>query len=231
MIWYRHWLELRARLPMLAVAAIALGAWPLTLFDQENAVFIRTLGSRVPAADAQALALAISRTFFVVWGGAIALCGNGLQTWYMDRLAPSDVELPFTLTLPISRARLVGTRLVAGWLVAVVVASLAMSSQAVAHGWQGRSLAVAPMAAAVGWLAVGMAAWVVVLGGALMTRGPWILASLVAAIMVCLPLTLTLMMGGMTGDIRASALSLAALVGLAAGAFAFTMRRARRLKC
>lgn len=229
MIWYRHWLELRMRLPFFVLTAIALGVWPRTLFDQENAVFTRLLG--VLSSDVESLALALSRTFFVVWGTAVALSGNGLRTWYMDRIAPSDMELPFTLTLPVSRARLVGTRLVAGWLLAVLVAVLVMSSQYAAHTVQARTVSIAPMAAAVGWLAVAMAAWIVIIGAVLMTRGFWMFASLIAAILVCLPLSLELVIGGLAGHLTAAVSALAALVGLAVGAWLFTMRRARRLEC
>jgi hypothetical protein len=231
MIWYRHWLELRARLLFLAAAAIVLGAWPLTLFDQENAAFIKLLGSGPPAADAEALALSISRTIFVVWGGAIVVCGNGLRTWHMDRIAPSDMDLPFTLTLPVPRARLVRTRLTAGWLMAVLVAVLVMGSQGAVHAIQGHSVPLAPMVAAVGLLAVGMMAWVIVLGWALMARGVWVLASGVTAILTCFPLSLALVIGGLTGDAKASAFSLASLAGLGAAAYVFTIRRAGRLEC
>ena len=231
MIWYRHWLEMRERLLVLGLAAIVLGALPMTLFDQENAVFARLLEAQGVSVDAEALALAIARVFFVVWGGAIALCGNGLRTWYMDRIAPSDVQLPFTLTLPISRGRLMGTRLLAGWLLAVIVAALVVSSRLVAHAALGGDLPVAPVAGAAVLLAVGIAAWVVVLGGILMTRGLLLFGALFAGILVCLPLSLTLMMGGITAHVPSVALSLLALASVASGAFAFTMHRARRLEC
>jgi hypothetical protein len=231
MIWDRHWLELRARLPFLAAAAIALGAWPMTLFDGENAVFVEFLASRPHSPDAEALALAISRIFFILWGGAIALGGNGLRTWYMDRVAPSDMELPFTLTLPISRMRIVATRLAAGWLAAMLVAVLVLGSQYTVQAIQGRSVPAGAGVNAVAWLAIGMAAWIVVYGGVLMTRGIWMFLFLMGGILVCLPLSLTLMLGGLGGNVTAIASSLAALAGLASGAFAFTVHRARRLEC
>jgi hypothetical protein len=231
MIWYRHWLEMRARLPLLALTAVVLGAWPMTPFDPENAIFTALLAAGAPSPGLQTLALTVSRTFLVVFGGAIVLSGNGLRTWYMDQIAPSDANLPFTLSLPVSRARLVCSRLMAGWLLAVLVSALAMGGRYALETVQGRPMPVGPLVTAFAWLAAGLACWILAQGAALMTRGIWLLPSLIVAILISLPLSLALTLAGLRGDPTGLARSGVALAAVAAGALAFTLHRARRLEC
>jgi len=231
MIWYRHWLELRGRILVVFLAAIVLGAWPVTPLDGENAIFTALLRAGASTRDAESLALFVSRSFVIVFGGAIALCGNGVRTWYMDHIAPSDANLPFTLTLPLARASLVGSRLMAGWVLTIVMFALVMGGLYAANAIQGRMLPVGPLAKAFGWMATGMTGWILVQGAALMTRGLWIPASFVVGIFLSLPLALSLTLAGLAGNVTGIARSAVALAVLGATAFAFTLHRVRRLEC
>jgi hypothetical protein len=57
------------------------------------------------------------------------------------------------------------------------------------------------------------------------------LVSPLAGIIVCLPLSLAVIVGGLNDNGPQLGLSLVALAAIAAGAHAFTMHRARRLEC
>lgn len=231
MIWLRHWLELRGRLPFVVLAAIVLGAWPMTPADGENAIYTALLGAGASTPDATSLALFVSRSFFVVFGGAIVLCGNGVRTWYLDHIGPSNANLPFTLTLPLTRAHLVRSRLLAGWLLTVLMVALVMVGLYAAHSIQGQALPLGPLVKAFGWMAAGMTGWILVQGAALMTRGLWIPVSMVAGILLSIPLALSLTLAGVAGNATGLARSGVALAVLSVVALVFTMHRVRRLEC
>lgn len=227
MIWYRHWLELRWRLPWVLAGGVLLGLWPQDgLWDNMH----RWPGdtASVPA-DSAAWFSFVSRAWLLSFMGAIVLSGNGFRTWYMDSVGPSDVSLAFTLSLPLSRTRLMWTRMIGSWVAVAGALAAATLTQFAWLSLAGQPVPVSALTASAAMLAVAAAAWVVVCAALLMpTRLVWGVLAYVPAVLVCSPLTISAATTWTAGG-RSPWLALAALAVIAAACAAY-MRRAARTR-
>jgi hypothetical protein len=108
-----------------------------------------------------------------IFVAALALAGNGVSTLMLSPHA----SVTYTLTLPVSRTRLIWTRLVAGLGVAVAAGALACAVGAAILIARGHSVPLVPVAQSFA-LAVALVATLLTVLGALVTSTPHWLAML-----------------------------------------------------
>lgn len=133
-IWYRHWLEVRSPLwRLLVIAALVVVLYPILVQDaatylEESGLLrhdIRNLEPLVPGVPQSALVpWAIHADMLALWAVVLPVVwsvnGRNLVS-PLGPSGPSHASAFFTLSLPISRARLVMTRWVAGCVIAAVL--------------------------------------------------------------------------------------------------------------
>ena len=162
MIWYRYWLEVRLRLWMLAVIAVWIGA------SVPNWVYLRPLGqdmlgtSLAQSIGRQSLLVWVAfaeRLSFLAWVAAFCLIGNGLRTVWIKR----DSSACYTLTLPVSRERLVWTHQAGSWIAALCASALMLAGQCAILRVQGRGIPFVPLAVSAAFGAIFLIAWITVL--------------------------------------------------------------------
>ena len=143
MIWYRHWVEMR--LGVLVFAGLCLwfgvsiiGPWRSLEFGQP--LPLTPLGQAIGSAEVLVWAEFAGRILPVSLAACLALSGAGFRTLFMP-VAP----VVYTLTLPISRPRLIWTRLAAGLGVACVGATVFTAGGIVWFTLRGQAVPVAPV--------------------------------------------------------------------------------------
>lgn len=116
MLWLNAWLETRWRLLFM----LLMGALLLTLA-------VEALGSAPAAHPQRVVAMLLRVSIFMSFIGAIMLAGNGIETT-SPRPGPSERDNErstfFTLSLPVTRARLFVVRTIIGVLETVVLLAL-----------------------------------------------------------------------------------------------------------
>jgi hypothetical protein len=109
MIWYRHWLEIRYTLVVTIVLAFGMGGLFASQIG-EGPLSRELVGSRIAASlDRQSLlawAAYVNRVGLSAWMIAVFLGSTGLRSLFHPTGSPA-----FTLTLPVSRRRIIATRL------------------------------------------------------------------------------------------------------------------------
>jgi hypothetical protein len=151
MIWYRHWVEMR--LGVLVFAGLCLwfgisvrGPWLSLEFGQP--LPLTPLGQAVGAEGVLVWAEFAGRILPFSLAAALALSGAGFRTFFMP-VAP----VVYTLTLPISRTRLIWTRLAAGLGVACGGATVLTAGGVAWFTMQGQTV---PIGAVLQSLALGV---------------------------------------------------------------------------
>ena len=122
MIWYRHWVEMRLGVILFAGLCLWLGlsiAGPWRSLEFGQPLPLTPLGRTIGPEQVLVWAEFAGRILPFSLAASLALSGAGFRTFYMP-VAP----VVYTLTLPISRSRLIWTRLAAGLGVAVVGATV-----------------------------------------------------------------------------------------------------------
>ncbi len=135
MIWYRHWLELRATILALIGTAVLGSAYYIQdltggsggtisrVNDVDGSLFrpLASLMGSLDAAQVNLVAFHAEFTWYAMLLLSWVLTGDGLRVferWTNTRLASAA---QFTLSLPISRRRIVITRIVSTYVVATLV--------------------------------------------------------------------------------------------------------------
>jgi hypothetical protein len=141
MIWYRHWVEMR--LGVLVFAGLCmwfgvsiLGPWHSLEYGQ--ALPLTPLGQAIGGEEVLVWAEFAGRMLPFSFAASLALSGAGFRTFFMP-VAP----VVYTLTLPISRTRLIWTRLAAGLGVACVGAAVLTAGGVVWFTMRGQTVPVA----------------------------------------------------------------------------------------
>ncbi|MPZ20400.1 MAG: hypothetical protein GEV06_21165 [Luteitalea sp.] len=121
MIWYCHWVEMRLGALVFVGLCVwlgvsILGPWHSLEFGQP--LPLTPLGQAIGADQVLVWAEFAGRILPFSLAASLALSGAGFRTFFMP-VAP----VVYTLTLPISRSRLIWTRLAAGLAVACVGAT------------------------------------------------------------------------------------------------------------
>ena len=221
MIWYRHWLELRTGLLVMAglslfMALTATGPFRLLEFGQAltETRLGQTIGDRVLV-----WAEFAGRTPFFIFGATLALAGAGFDSL----LRPSGGAVAYTLTLPVSRTRLICTRLAAALAATVLAGVLLSAAGAAVLLARGHGIPLVPVAQSLA-LGVPLAAALLAVVGALVTLVgyPWTwLAYFVLYLATMLPVNY-IVAGPARGD--APWISLIACLIVTPAAVAFTVR-------
>ena len=166
MIWYRHWLELRTGLLVMAglslfMALTVPGPFRLLEFGQTlpETRLGQTIGDRVLV-----WAEFAGRTPFFVFVATLALAGAGFDSL----LRPSGAAVAYTLTLPISRTRLICTRLAAALAATALAGALLSAAGAAILAARGHGIPLVPVAQSLA-LGVALAAALLAVVGALVT--------------------------------------------------------------
>lgn len=197
MIWYRHWLEMRWRLLLAGLVAVGLGSATSTAVTIEDAGGIFAglretgLAQTLGTSDLLLWVAFVSRISTLMVGVGLVLGGNGFRTWYPDRWGPNDAGTQFTLSLPVSRFRLLWTRHAATWISGALAVLLALGAQCAVLWWEGRSVPLAPMAISSAVVACILLAWTTVMGALQMTLpGGLSFVGLIMCLFAFLPATL-----------------------------------------
>ena len=221
MIWYRHWLELRAGLLVTAglsllIALTVTGPFRLLGFDQ--ALTETRLGQTI-GDGVLVWAEFAGRTPFFIFAATLALAGAGFDSL----LRPSGADVAYTLTLPVSRTRLICTRLAAALAATVLAGVLLSTAGAAVLLARGHGIPIVPVAQSLA-LGVALAAALLAVAGALVTllgyTWTWP-AYLVLYLATMLPVNY-IVAGPARGD--APWLSLIACLIVIPAAIAFTVR-------
>jgi hypothetical protein len=141
MIWYRHWVEMRLGVLVFAglclwLGVSILGPWRSLEFGQ--ALPLTPLGQAIGAEEVLVWAEFAGRILPFSLAACLALSGAGFRTFFMP-VAP----VVYTLTLPISRTRLIWTRLAAGLGVACVGATVLTAGGIVWFTMRGQTVPIA----------------------------------------------------------------------------------------
>jgi hypothetical protein len=151
MIWYHHWVEMRLGVLIFAGLCVwlggsVLGPWRSLEFGQP--LPLTPLGQAIGAPGVLVWAEFAGRILPFSLAACLGLSGAGFRTLFMP-VAP----VVYTLTLPISRPRLVWTRLAAGLGVAGVGATVLTAGGIIWFAMQGQTV---PIAAVLQSLALGV---------------------------------------------------------------------------
>ena len=141
MIWYRHWVEMRLGVLMFAGLCLWFGfavRGPWHSLEYGQALPLTPLGRAIGADEVFVWAEFAGRILPFSLAASLTLAGAGLRTFFMP-VAPAV----YTLTLPISRARLIWTRLAAALGVACAGAAVLTAGGVVWFTMQGQTVPIA----------------------------------------------------------------------------------------
>jgi hypothetical protein len=162
MIWYRYWLEIRPRLWIVAAIALWMGAstpnWAY-LRPPSHELLDTPLALTIGRERLVSWILFSEQMSFFAWTAALCLMGNGLRTAWIRR----DVSASFTLTLPVSRERLIWTQQAGGWIAALATVTLTLAAQYAILLVRGRGIPLLPLAVSAAIGAIFLIAWITVL--------------------------------------------------------------------
>ena len=166
MIWYRHWLELRTGLLVMAGLSLLIAltvTGPFRLLESGQALtetrLGQTIGDRVLV-----WAEFAGRTPFFILAAMLALAGAGFDSL----LRPAGAAVAYTLTLPVSRTRLICTRLAAALAATALAGVLLSAAGAAILLARGHGIPLVPVAHSLA-LGVPLAAALLAVVGALVT--------------------------------------------------------------
>ena len=221
MIWYRHWLELRTGLLVMAGLSLLIAltdTGPFRFLEFGQALTETRLGQTI---GDQVLVWAefAGRIPFFIFVAALTLAGAGFDSL----LQPAGATVAYTLTLPVSRIRLIWTRLAVALAATVLAGVLLSAGGAAVPLARGHGIPIVPVAQSLA-LGVPPAAALLAVMGALVTmlgyRWTWL------AYLVLYPPTLLSIGYIVAGPARGDApwLSLIACLIVIPAAVAFTVR-------
>lgn len=174
MIWYRHWLELRTGLLVMAGLSLLM-ALTATTTGPRGLEFGQTLtetrlGQTIGDQVLIWAEFAGRIPFFILYAATLALAGAGFDTL----LRPSGPAVAYTLTLPVSRTRLICTRLAAAVAATVLAGVLLSAAGAAVLLARGHGIPLVPVAQSLA-LGFALAAALLAVWGALVTflGYPW----------------------------------------------------------
>ena len=182
MIWYRHWLELRSTAVGLIAAAAVLGPFYLRreLLDPGpyrgngyEANLLRPLIDSLEPLQLTALERHLEFLWFAILFGSLFLAADGLRifTNQFGRTGLVTTTAQYTLSLPVSRHRVVLTRIAAGYLLGAVALTLALAANVVVLKLFDRGVPFVPMLLATGFATLVILFWICILISMLVIAG------------------------------------------------------------
>jgi hypothetical protein len=161
MIWYRHWVEMRPGVLMFAGMSVLFsvtgrGPWRSLEFGQP--LPLTPLGQAIGAEAVLVWAEFVGRILGFSMAASMCLSGAGFRTLFMP-----VAHVVYTLTLPISRTRLIWTRLAAGLGVACVAATVLTVCGVVWFTMRGQTVPMTAVLQSLGLGAVVLAAMLAIM--------------------------------------------------------------------
>jgi hypothetical protein len=159
MAWYRYWLEVRPRLAAVAVFALWIGT-STAEWGKPGRALEDMLGT--PLAQSIELgSLSVWTAFanqmgFYAWAVALCLMGTGLRTPFVRNHASFN----YTLTLPISRSRLISVQQAGNCVAALAGAALTLAAQCATLWLRGVAVPFLPLAISMAFATLFVIAWV-----------------------------------------------------------------------
>ncbi len=159
MLWYRYWLEFRFRLLVVAAYAIWTGIITPEWAKLSPAAAKELLGTHLPQSIGPEslnawVALAGQMSFFA-WAVALCLMGNGLRTAFL----PRHPSIGYTLTLPVSRSRLISTQQALNCASALIAAALTLAVRFAAMWLRGDRIPFVPLGVTIALATLFVIAW------------------------------------------------------------------------
>ena len=159
---YRYWLELRQRLWMLAAIALWMGA-STPNWARSGQIAPELLGTGLAQSIGREslldwLAFSAQMSLFA-WAAAFSLMGSGLKSLWTRR----EGSTYYTLTLPVSRQRMIVTHQASAWIAALCAAAVALLAQCAVLLVMGRGIPLVPLAESAAVGALFLIAWIAVL--------------------------------------------------------------------
>jgi hypothetical protein len=157
-VWYRHWLELRELLAITFVITVVIGAYVASKQSSPSVVgpvLFRSLPPGWDHADLERMSTLYTHAVAAmsILGSTVLLAGAGTRSFDW-RMRPVTASTYYTLSLPVSRLRLVATR-VAVTCAAIVAQSVLVLLISIAGVLiRGRSASLADLAAISGFAAL-----------------------------------------------------------------------------
>ena len=186
MIWYRHWIEMRLGLLVFLGLCVWFGLsimGPFHSLEFGEPLSATPLGQAAGAGQVLIWAEFAGRILPFSLAACLALAGAGFRTFFMPVASAT-----YTLTLPISRTRLILTRLAAGLAAASAVATVLTLGGAVWFTMQGEAL---PALAILQSLALGLVVLAAMLAimSAVITALPtaWAFLGILAILALAIP--------------------------------------------
>jgi hypothetical protein len=204
--WYRYWLEFRSRLLALAVVALYMG--------------LRTPDS----STSQHVWIAFtSEISFFAWVASVCLMGNGISIAWQRR----HPSVCFTLTLPISRQKVIWIYQSANCVAGIFVIFFAVAAYGVVLVLQGQEFPLFPLAISLAFGSLFVIAWTTILGGlTLVMHELWALVVSVPLFLISIPwVRSTVTLRPAYGEFPW--ISVAALLAITALALAFSLIQSR----
>jgi hypothetical protein len=163
MLCYRYWLEYRFRLLVVAAFAVWTGIITPEWARLSPSAAKELLGTRLPRSmELESLnawvALAGQMSFFA-WGVALCLMGNGLRTAFL----PRHPSIGYTLTLPVSRRRLISTQQALSCASALIAAALTLAVRFAEMWLRGDRIPFIPLGVSIALATVFVIAWIALL--------------------------------------------------------------------
>jgi len=153
-IWYRHWLEIRDRWDVYVAFALLFGALPIVIAGYIDPKYKDFVAARFQLMHPVGLI------------GAVMVGRRGTSIW----------KPPYALTLPVSRVRLMWTRMAVVFVAAIVQMVLATTNAYATLLALGRSVAFDPIALATVFYVPMLMACIPVMGALVMIYARWAIA-------------------------------------------------------
>ena len=188
MIWYRYWLELRPRLLVLAVIAILIG---LSVPDRTKSggfdpdFMLKTALAQALGKDKIFTWITLTNAIsFFAWVASVCFMSNGVfMPWQRHH-----ASVNYTLTLPVSRQRLIAIYQFGNCVAALGVASLGMTSYCLALVKQGHEFPIVPLGISLAFGSLFVIAWMTILGGlTLVMHELWALLASIPLFLISIP--------------------------------------------
>ena len=165
MIWYRYWLEIRSRLLALAMIAVCIGSitpdWEKRGGFGNDLMLNSPLGHSL-GTDKVLIWITFTNTIsFFAWTAGLCLMGNGLSTAWQRHHS----SVNYTLTLPVSRQRLIGIYQFGNCVAGLGVTFLALASYCVVLLLQGHEVPIVPLGFSLAFGSLFVIAWMTILSG------------------------------------------------------------------
>ncbi len=226
MTWYRYWLEVRPRLLALAVFALWIGfntvGWSQPMRSVQ-AIFGNALAQSMGTESGTVWLRFTNQMAFFAWAVGVILMSNGLRTAF----TPRHASISYTLTLPVSRRRLISTHFAGNCAAAVIAAALTLAARCATLWLRGDGIPFIPLAISIAFATLFVIGWIALLSAlSMIMHEGWAVVASIAFLALSVRWTwVTVTALPAYGEFPW--VSVAALLAISALALAFSLSRSR----